>query len=53
MLSYYVVVQTASYGKTMKDTAETEAPIQNRVFTLTYKSLVFMFMSIKTVNFLL
>ena len=38
MLSYYVVVQTASYGKTMKDTAETEAPIQNRVFTLTYKS---------------
>ena len=46
----------------MKDTAETEAPIQNRVFTLTYKSLVFMFMvmfmmlmfmSIKTVNFLL
>ena len=45
----------------MKDTAETEASIQNRVFTLTYKSLVFMFMmmfmmlmfmSIKTVNFL-
>ena len=57
-----VVVQTATNGKTMKDTAETEAPIQNRVFTLTYKSLVFMFMmmfmmlmfmSIKTVNFLL
>ena len=56
-----VVVQTATNGKTMKDTAETEASIQNRVFTLTYKSLVFMFMmmfmmlmfmSIKTVNFL-
>ena len=28
----------------MKDSAEIGAPIQNRVFILTYKSLVFMFM---------